>query len=203
MCPLALSLGHFGFGGGGGGGSRGPKKSECPRTLILNGTLRMLQSHSFTNPWGSRARPEQSEKDARERRRRERRKFGAFYASFTQKWLLHHCTWQKLYKTRSTLRMIQSHCSRTRAFCVRLHNKMKRCSRALKARAEKIGSILCEFYAKAPFAPLCLAQSAQNTQCFENAPKSLTCEHVGFARASRTKRKRCLRAPKARAEKFG
>ena len=42
--------------------------------------------------------------------------------------------------------------------------------------------LLCEFYAKAPFPPLCLAQSAQNTQCSENAPKSLTYEHVGFAR---------------------
>ena len=58
---------------------------------------------------GVRALPEQSENDARERQRRERRKFGAFYASFTQKWLLRHCTWQKLYKTGSTLRMIQSH----------------------------------------------------------------------------------------------
>ena len=41
---------------------------------------------------GDRAPLEQSENDTRERRRRERRKFGASYASFTQKWLLRHCT---------------------------------------------------------------------------------------------------------------
>ena len=47
------------------------------------------------------------------------------------------------------------------------------------AGAENRGT-LRELYAKAPFPPLCLAQSAQNTHCFENAPKSLTHEHVGF-----------------------
>ena len=64
------------------------------------------------------APPEPRENGARERRRRERRKFEAFYASFTQKRLLHHFAWHKVHKTHSTLRILQSHSfTNTRVLC--------------------------------------------------------------------------------------
>ena len=76
--------------------------------------VRMLQSPLFTNTWVLRAPPGQRENDARERRRRERRKFGAFCAGFTQKCLLHHWPSQKVLKTRSVVRMLPSHsCTNT------------------------------------------------------------------------------------------
>ena len=88
-------------------------------------------------------------------------------------------------------------------FCARFQNKEKRCLRAPKARAEKIWSILREFYAKAPLAPLCLAQIAQNTQYFENTPKSLIYEYEGFMRASRTKRNDARERRRRERRKFG
>ena len=61
-------------------------------------------------------------------------------------------------------------------------------SRAPKARAEKISSIMRKFYAKMSFVPSCSAISAQKTEVLQNAPKSLIYEYIGFARASRTTR---------------
>ena len=79
--------------------------------------------------------------------------------------------------------------------------KKKDVASAEGASGIKFGEFYATFYAKVPFAPLCLATSPQNTEYCEKAPKTLIYEYVGFARASRTKRKRCSRAPKARAEK--
>ena len=108
---------------------------------------------------------------------------------------------KKLYQTRSTLRIIQSH-SFTNTCVLRARPQQRETMLAsVEGAGAENAELLCEFYAKAPFPSLCLAQSAQNTQCSENAPNSLTYEHVGL-RASRTKRKRCLRAPKARTEKL-
>ena len=92
---------------------------------------------------------------------------------------------------------------RIRWFYTCLQNKEKRCSRAPKARAEKIWSILREFYAKAPFTPLSFAQIAQSTQYFENAPKSLIYECERFARASRTKRNDARERRGRELRKFG
>ena len=116
-------------------------------------------------------------------RRRERRKFGAFYARFMQKCFLYHCFWQNVLHKRSVL----IECSkvthlRIRWFRARLRNKEKAMSRAPKARAEKIWSIIRKLYAKVSFVPLCSARSAQKTECLQNAPKSFIYEYVGFAR---------------------
>ena len=121
----------------------------CTKQAVCSECSKVKQSRT-------RAPPKQRGKDARERRRRERRKFGAFfdYASFTQKYLLGHCAWQKVHKTRSILKMLQSY-SHTNTWVLRAHLEQREtCSRALKARAEKIWSILCKVYAKTPFAPL-------------------------------------------------
>ena len=101
----------------------------------------------------------------------------------------------------SAQNMLQSH-SFTNAWVLRASTtRRKRCSRAPKARAEKIWRMLREFYAKSAFCTTVLGKKCSKHGVFESAPKSLVYECVGFARASRTKRKRCSRAPKARAEK--
>ena len=58
-----------------------------------------------------------------------------------------------------------------RPFCASPEPR-KRCSRAPKARAEKIWSILYAFYAKVTFVPLCLPKSTQNAEFFENVQRT-------------------------------
>ena len=292
-------------------GKKPPKKTECfqsaPKSLIY-------EYVGFARASGTKR------KRCRERRRRERRKFGALYASFMQKCLLYHWARQKVLKKRSVFRMLQSHsftntlvlrapleqretmlasakgasgenlerptrvlrksafcttalgkkskkktecfqsapksliyeyvgfaraegasgenlehythvlcksvfctiglgkkcskngvsseCSkvthlRIRWFCTRPYNKEKRCSRAPKARAEKIWCVLREFYANVSFVPLRLAKSPKKTECFQSAPKSLIYEYVGFARASGTNRKRRRERRRRERRKFG
>ena len=161
----------------------------------------MLQSHSFTNTLVLRA-PRTKRNDARERRRRERRKFGAPYASFTQKCLLHHCAWQKSKKNG-----VFPECSKVthlqiRWFRARLRTKEKAMSRAPKARAEKNLCILRKFSAKVLSVPLLLAKSANKNGVFSKCSK-VTHEYVGFARASGTKRKRCRERRRRERRKFG
>ena len=63
----------------------------------------------------------------------------------------------------------------------------KRCSRAPKARAEKMLRHSMRGLCKCALSRHCAWQTMLKTQYFENAPKSLIHESMGFARASRTK----------------
>lgn len=67
----------------------------------------------------------------------------------------------------------------------------KRRSRAPKASAEKICSIVCEFTRQGLFAPLGCAKCARKKRYFENAPWVTRLRTHGFARSSQTKRKCC------------
>ena len=156
--------------------------------------VRTLQESRVYEHVGFCARLQNTEEnDARERRRRERRKFGSFYARFTQKCSFAPLVLAKVHKTSSMLRMLQSQTFTNSSCLARAsRTRVKRCSRAPKARAEKIWSILRDFYAKVPFAPLAWQKVLKTQEYFENAPGSLVYEHVGFARAFRTRRERML-----------
>ena len=79
--------------------------------------------------------------------------------------------------------------------------KRKRCSRVPKARAEKFWSILCGFSQKWPCVPL-LWQKVHKTSILRVLQVHVLTSTWFLARASQVNRKRCSRAPKARAEKI-
>ena len=129
-------------------------------------------------------------------------KIGAFYASFTQKCLSHHCAWHKVHKTLSILRMLQSH-SFTNTLVLRAPPERK----AMLASAEGASGENLKHYTqilcKSAFCTIGLGKSAQKTECFQNAPKSLIYEYDGFARASRTKRNDARERRRRERRKFG
>ena len=63
----------------------------------------------------------------------------------------------------------------------------KRCRERRRRERRKSGVFYASCMQKYVFVPSCLANSAQKTECFQSAPKSLIYEYVGFTHASRTK----------------
>ena len=148
--------------------------------------LRILQRQTIPNSWILRVPPKQRERDARECRRRERKSFGAFFVGFRRSGRVYHCFGKKCTKQVFS-ECFRFTCSRARGFGARLQSKQEKMFASAEcASGENLRHsmrVLC----KCTPSRHCAWQTKLKTQYFENAPKSLIHEYMGFARASRTK----------------
>ena len=98
-------------------GASGEKDEFCAKVLLNScASLKVLKTGGILKMLYKYARfvhLQNQENGARERRRRERRKFGAFYTRFTQKCFLYPSACQRVLKNRSFFENVQ----RTSALC--------------------------------------------------------------------------------------
>ena len=173
--------------------AKSPKKTECfqsaPKSLIY-------EYVGFARASGTKR------KRCRERRRRERRKFGALYASFMQKCLLYHWARQEVLKKRSVFRMLQSH-SFTNTLVLRapLEQRETMLASAEGASGENLERPT-RVLRKSAFCTTALGKKSKKNGVFSECSKVTHLRIRWFRARLRNKEKAMSRAPKARAEKI-
>ena len=182
-------------------GASGEKDEFCAKVLLNSCvSLKVLKTGGILKMFYKYARfvhLQNQENGARERRRRERRKFGAFYTRFTQKCFLYPSACQRALKTRSFFENVQ----RTSALCAPPEPTENGARERRRRERRKFEAFYANFTQKRLLHYFAWHKVHKKHTVLLEYSKGYECE--GFARASRTKRKRCRERRRRERRKFG